>query len=319
MALSQTRDLLKNHHLLIMIYRIIFLLSFLSWSTFAQSDSLIEDLDIRIMTPKLDKNMDYSIQPKLERKVIDIFTQHDITNRKASTFAVYPMLSAIEYGSLEGIANEVTVQLELGLLVKNIFSDQYILIFSHKLSGSGKNKKSAVNRAISGIRPQRKAYRDFIQDVRQKINRYYEQECSSITMEAQAAIQKNDFQKAISLLYVLPNQSACKAANKALLERAYEQYQRQNCQSLIQKADLAVLQKNYKTAIDLLAKIDMKSSCAVEAKALLQKITVKLDEQTSKKMAFLNKVYQDNVELEKAKQESMKSISNTYIEGIKKD
>lgn len=302
-----------------MTFRIFILSFFLSTLSFAQTDSPVEDLDIRIMPVKLDKNLSASIQPKLESKVINIFTQNNIVNQKESTFAVYPMLSLLEFGQLEGITNEITVQLELGLLVKNIFSDQYILIFSHKLSGSGKNNQTAVNRAISNIRPQRKAYRGFINDLQQKVQSYYTNECSNIIATAQTAIQNNQYQKAITLLYVLPKNSDCRRSNQTLLDQTYNQYQSQHCQSLIQKADVAVLKKDYKDAINLLGQVAPDSPCRNDAKRLLQTITEKVEEQTAKKMNFLNKVYQDNVELEKARQQSMKSISNTYIEGIKKD
>lgn len=299
---------------------ILFFLSLLiSFVSFGQAEAAIRDLDIRIMPVKLDKNMAYTIQPKVERKVIDIFTQNDMVNRKESTFAVYPMLGVIEYGTLEGISQETTVQLELGLLVKNIFSDQYVLIFSHKLSGSGKTKQAAVNRAIHSIRPQRKIYQDFIDDLRKKIDSYYTDDCSAIVENAQRALQNNEYQKVISLLYVLPADSDCRRSNQAILDQAYTLYQTQRCQGLIQQAEVAVLKKDYKDAIDAIGKVGPNSPCNDQAKTLLQKITANVDEQTTKKMDFLNKVYKDNVELEKARQQSMKSISNTYIEGIKKD
>ena len=79
------------------------------------------------------------------------------------------------------------------------------------------------------------------------------------------------------------------------------------------------LKKDYKDAIQLLGEVDVKSPCKQETEKLLQSISQKVDEQTSRKMDFLRKVYGDNVEIEKARQKSMKSISNTYIEGIKKD
>lgn len=285
----------------------------------AQPENVIKDLNLRITPTKLDKNLPFSIQNRMDQKVIDIFTQNDLANRKESTFAVYPMLGLIEYGKLEGLSNEVTVSLELGLLVKNIFSDQYILIFSHKLNGSGSNRQVAINRAISSIRPQRKIYADFIESLQQKIQTYYSEECNAIVAQANRAIQNNNYEKAISLLYILPSDSECRLNNQALLDQAYSEYQKQNCQAFLQQANVAVLKKDFKDAIDWIAQVDPTSPCQQEAKTLLNDITQKVDEQSAKKMAFLNKVYQDNVELEKARQQSMKSISNTYIEGIKKD
>lgn len=285
----------------------------------AQDEVRIRDLDIRIMPSKLDKNLPTTIQSKLDQKVIDIFTQRDIVNQKESTFAVHPLLILVDTKNIEGLVKEVSVQLELGLLVKNIFSGQYLLIFSHKLSGTGSNQGAAINRAISNIRPQRKVYTNFIDDLLQKIQSYYSEECNSIIAKAQRAARSNEFEKAITLLYVLPEDSDCRISNQALLDQVYMDYQRQNCQALTQEATIATLKKDFKTAIELIAQVDPASPCQEEAKALLKDINAKVDEQSAKKMAFLNKVYNDNVEIEKVRQQSMKSISNTYIEGIKKD
>lgn len=302
-----------------MIFRILLFSFFFSSFAFGQSDNSIEDLDIQILSPKLDKNIPFSVIPKLERKIINVFTQNDIVNQKESTFTLHTLLSLIDFNKMEGISQEETVQLELSFMVKNVFSGQSILIFSHKLSGSGKTRNTAINRAINNIRPQRKAYANFINKMQAKIEKYYGEDCNNIITEAQRAMDQNEFKKAVAILYVIPKNSDCRTSNQSLLDQAYNQYQSQNCQSLIQRAEVAILKKDYKNAINLLGQVDVNSSCRDQAQKQLESVTAKVDEQTEKKMKFLNKVYKDNVDIEKAKQQSMKSISNTYIEGIKKD
>ncbi len=302
-----------------MIYRFLFFFLLFSAASFAQTDSIVKDLDLRIMQPRLDRELSSSIRPKLERKVISIFTQNDVANRKGSTFAVYPMLSIIEFGKLEGIRTDQTVQLELSLLVKNVFSNQDFTVYNRRLSGHGKTKKAAINRAINSIRPQTHAYKKFIKETQEKIAVYFDEECETIIADAQKAMQNNEYQKAVAMLHVLPEQSECKISNQGILDQAYNSYQAQNCQALIKSAEVSILKKNFKDAINTLGQVDVNSPCKEDAKRLLQSVTEKVDEQTSKKMAFLNKVYKDNVDIQKARQQSMRSISNTYIEGIKKD
>ncbi len=302
-----------------MILRILFFSFFISSFVFGQTDNPVQDLDIQILSPKLDKNIPASTAAKLERKVINVFTQNDVVNKKESTFTLEPFLSLIEFGKLEGISSEETVQLELHFMVKNVFSGQSILVFSHKLSGSGKSKNVAINRAINNIRPQRKVYASFIARMQEKVDKYYGEDCNNIIASAQTAIDQNEYQKAIAILYAIPKKSDCRVSNQALLDQTYRQFQAQGCQALIQKAEVAILKKDYKDAINLIGQVDPNSPCKDQAQQLLQTVTAKVDEQTAKKMDFLNKVYKDNVDIEKARQQSMKSISNTYIEGIKKD
>lgn len=302
-----------------MTLRILFFSLLISTFSIAQEDNPIMDLDLQILSPKLDKNIPYSVAPKLERKIINVFTQNDIVNKKESTFALHSLLSIVDAGKMEGITKEKTIQLELSFMVENIFSGQSILIFSHKLSGSGKTQSAAINRAINNIRPQRKAYANFIEKFQTKVVKYYGEDCSNIAVEAQRAIDQNDFRKAVAILHAIPKKSDCRTSNQALLDLAYNQFQSQNCQGLIQNAEVAILKKDYKDAINKLGQVDVNSPCRDQAKKLLTSVTEKVDEQTAKKMDFLNKVYKDNVDIEKARQQSMKSISNTYIEGIKKD
>ncbi len=302
-----------------MIFRILILLFISIVYSQAQTDSVFLKTDLRILAPELDVDLSGSLQSKVERKVISIFTKNGVINSKGSTFAVHPMLNVLEYGKLEGIAIEQTVQLELNLLVKNIFSEKDFMVFSRTLNGVGKTKKAAINNAISNLRPHRKAYTKFVHELDEKINTYYQDECASISARAQKAYDQNAFDKVVTLLHALPANSDCKTNNQALLDKAYEQYQAQNCESLLKEAEVAILKKEYKTTINLIGQIDAQSPCKNDAQQLLQSVTQKVDEQTARKMAFLNKVYGDNVEIEKARQQNMKSISNTYIEGIKKD
>jgi len=287
--------------------------------SFAQTDSNTTNFDLKIMAPKLDRSLNLTHQARLERKVIDIFTRNGVVNGKGSTFAVYPMLNLIEFGKLEGISTEQTVKLELSLLVKNVFSQEDFTVYSRTINGVGKTQDAAVTKAINGIRTSGKNYATFIEGMQDKIDNYYEEACDNITTQVNKAIEQADYQQAISMLYVLPTNSDCRKTNQSLLDKAYNEYQAQHCQELIQKADVAILKKDYKDAINILGQVDPGSPCKTDAKNLLQTVQQKVDEQTKRKMDFLNKVYDDNVEIEKVRQKSMKSISNTYIEGINKE
>ena len=278
----------------------------------------VKNLDIKIMSTHFDLEIPSVYHTKTERKVIDIFTQKGVVNAKASTFAIYPSLSVLEFDKVEGIKTLKTVQLEFSLIVKNVFSNENLIVFSKNIAGAGKTKKAAINKAISSIRPQQNNYKNFVNELLEKINSYYNSECETILADAKKAMEQNENEKAIAILNSLPKSSNCRKINEDLLSQAFKKYQKQNCNQLIQKANIAALKKNFKNAINLLALVDIESPCATDAKMALQKIASANDEQTAKKLAFLNKVYSDNKEILRARQQSMNAISNTYIEGISK-
>ncbi|MFK8007442.1 MAG: hypothetical protein AB8H03_13770 [Saprospiraceae bacterium] len=301
-----------------MIPRLIILAFLICNYTVINSQSEVKNLDIKIMPSHFDLGIPSNYHTKVERKVIDIFTQRNVVNAKGSTFAIYPSLSIIEFDKMEGIKTLQTAQLEFSLMVKNIFSNENLIVFSKNITGAGSTQKAAINKAISSIRPNQKSYSHFVDELLEKVDSYYNAECETILADAKKAMEINENEKAIALLNTLPKSSDCRKTNENLLTQAFQNYQKQNCNQLIQKANIASLKKNYKNAIDLLGLVDIESSCANEAKIALQKIASANDDQTAKKLAFLNKVYSDNKEIQKARQQSMNAISNTYIEGISK-
>lgn len=286
--------------------------------TFGQA-TVVNDLDVAILVPKLDKDIPLDISDRLERKITNIFTQNDIINNQQSTFEVHSLLSLVGFSQIEGSTNETTAELSLSFKVENRFSGQAVMVFTKTISGYGKSQDAAIKRAVNNIRPQKAGFLKFIQKLQDKINNYYENHCDEIVVEANRAIQNNEQEKAIALLSSIPNHSDCRKANQSLLDQTYNEFQNSYCQSLIQEVETAILKKDYKDAINLLGKVDANGPCKADAKRLLHTINEKVEAQNNAKMKFLNKVYSDNVEIEKARQKSMKSISNTYIEGIKKD
>lgn len=301
-----------------MIYRLILIALLFCNYFISNAQSEIKNLDIKIMSPHFDLGIPSIYHSKVERKVIDIFTQKGVVNAKGSTFAIYPSLSIIEFDKMEGIKTLQTAQLEFSLMVKNIFSSEDLIVFSKNITGAGSTQKAAINNAISSIRPNQKAYANFVNELLEKVDSYYNSECETILANAKKAMENNENEKAIAIINTLPKSSECRKANENLLTQAFQKYQKQNCNQLIQKANIATLKKDYKNAIDLLGLVDIESPCADDAKVALEGIASANDDQTAKKLAFLNKVYSDNKEIQKARQQSMNAISNTYIEGISK-
>ena len=301
-----------------MISRLIIIVFLFSTYFVSNAQSEIKNLDIKIMSTHFDLGIPSIYHTKVERKVIAIFTQKDVVNKKGSTFAIYPSLSIIEFDKMEGIKTLQTAQLEFSLIAKNVFSNEDLTVFSKNITGSGSTQKAAINKAISNIHPNQKAYSKFVNELLEKVDSYYNSECETILADAKKAMENNENEKAIAIINTLPKSSDCRKANESILSQAFQNYQKQNCNQLIQKANIAAFKKDYKNAIDLLSLVDIESPCADDAKMALEEIASANDDQTAKKLAFLNKVYSDNKEIQKARQQSMNAISNTYIEGISK-
>ena len=301
-----------------MISRLIILVFLFCNCYVTNAQNEVKNLDIKIMTPQLEKEFPVSFEAKLKRKITAMFTQNGVVNSKVSTFAVYPSLNIMAIDKIEGIKTVYTAHLEVILEVKNIFSEEILIVFDPLIMGGGSTEKEAINNAVTWIKPRERKYKKLVNELLEKVDSYYNSECETILADAKKAMENNENEKAIAIINTLPKSSDCGKANENILAQAFQNYQIQNCNQLIQNANIASLKKDYKNAIDLLGLVDIESPCADDAKLALQEIAAANDDQTAKKLAFLNKVYRDNKEIQKARQQSMNAISNTYIEGISK-
>jgi hypothetical protein len=245
----------------------------------SKAQSPAATLTLGIVLPEPSDELSQDQVQKLESKIIQIINNsNEVTVGYTNDIVVYPIISVNETGVVEGGLQNITVTtLDFALFVKQISTNLVYNSFSKKIKGSGNNKAQAISNAFSQINTNDAAYKQFIIASKEKILKYYAENCQAIIRNADNLSAKQQYEQSISLLQSIPNASACyNDAQKKSLE-VYKKYQTILCSQNITKAKAAIAINNYKEAMAALGVIDPASSCYPEVKNLIAQVSSKIE------------------------------------------
>lgn len=181
--------------------------------------------------------------------------------------------------------------------------------------GIGETESKCYMNAIRNLNPTSPALTQFVQEGRQKIVDYYNAEADNIIKKAQFLASTKQYEEALSLVVTIPAQ--CKKYDESLREglAIYQQYIDYKCQVNLAAARQAwAAEQNARgaqAAGEYLAQIYPDAGCYDEAMALYKEIKSKvLDD-----WKFEMKVYQDGVDIEKAKINAMREVGVAFGRG----
>lgn len=230
----------------------------------AQSSSDVGKIALTVVIPDNVEGMDVSQLSKLQTKITQIVTATGLAaSGYNNNFAIYPKLSIYESSTVESGMQDITiVSCELTLFVKQVTNNVVFSTITKPLKGNGKSKSLALTNALSKINVNDADFQSFITNAKSKILNYYESKCSDILLEANALLNKEQFDAAIGLLMTVPQEATgCYAQAQQKSIEAYNVYKEKQCQLLLVKARAEFDKDNYETGIDLIAKMDPTSDC----------------------------------------------------------
>ncbi len=272
------------------------------------------DLSLQLGAAILDQKIDANIQPLFQERVRGIFNYLGVLGDRYEVLVLTPELYLLETGQVEGLENRVFAKLRFSIQVKNRLSGVAIASESQILTGSGSFTDGAIRKALSQIKPGQQRYEQWLRQIEARQQAHYDDHCAEILAEAQLASAREEHDRAITLLQAIPITSSCTQQSQTALLSYYQRHQEQQCQQALRQAEVAIQQEKFAEAIEHLSTIDPESSCGADAKVMLQGAGRGLDKQNYAKYQFLNKVYEDKLKLEAARQQNMDRISGEYLE-----
>ncbi len=271
-------------------------------------------LSFQFGQPTFDTKIGTELKPLFEERVRSVFNHLGVLGDQYEVLVVYPELYLLETGKVEGLENRVLVKLRFSIQAKNRMSGAVINSESQILTGSGTHTDGAIRKALSQIKPGYQRYVQWVEKIEDRQATYYNDYCSEILAEAKIASEREEHDRAIALLQAIPTSSSCMDQSQSALLGYYQQYQEQQCKRALQQAEVAMQQEKFAEAIEHLSSIDPESSCGADARLMLKGAGRGLDKQNYAKYEFLNKVYEDKLKLEAARQQNMDRISGEYLQ-----
>ena len=172
--------------------------------------------------------------------------------------------------------------------------------------GEGYSDNEAKRSAINKIDALNTDYSRFVEATKLKISDYYRNNTSALIAKANTLASQQLFDEALALLSTYPESLPGYTKVSNAMTSIFKKCQTQYCSQILLSAQAAYSKHDYTEAAELVSMIDAQSSCAEQAKALLNSIKKGMDKQ-----------YSDIIAIEKEKIRSDERIKSAQIEAIK--
>lgn len=230
-----------------------------------------------------------------------------------SVFGLTPALSLLEEGKIEGVKTLITAKVNVNVKVQNLISSETLGSFDLTLTGSGKTRAEAINKAIQQMRSKKDQISKEIAGFDQKIKSYYDKNCDKIAATAREYVAKKEYQAALAILHGIPAESSCFTAVEAQKNQVFASVQAQECSNFIKRADAFTAANNFVAALQVLSQVDASAPCAAEVTTKIADIETKLDAAQKEQWEWLFKFWSAGAEAEKAKWNAITAIAMNWL------
>lgn len=168
----------------------------------------------------------------------------------------------------------VVLDLEVTLYVGDGIDGTRFSSKSFELKGLGTNETKAYITAFKKLKPRNPGIKKLIDDGKRKIIEYYNSRCDFILSTARNEAGRKEYDKAILTLLSVPE--VCKESYDKCMKEAVKIYKEKvnnEGNKKIQAAKIAMSNKKWKKASELLNGILPDASCYKEAQAILRRIS----------------------------------------------
>jgi hypothetical protein len=258
----------------------------------------------------------------LKSRIVSFASKNGISGEGGySDIVIYPVISDIDHGMIEGMQNLILYSIEVQLVVKEVNTKNIYGTFSLQSKGNGYNKSDAVKAAISKIDFNTRDGQTFMADVKQKIEKYYQDNCDKLLSKANTYSKSGEYEAAIAVCYSIPESVDCHRSALDMALTSYKYLQESKCKSQLVKADGFITNRMYSQAISVLTKIDPNTSCYTELtskyKLIDEKLT-ELEKAERERIDYERKIAEENKEneqeLERQRITAIKDIAVAYYQ-----
>lgn len=272
------------------------------------------EIPIRVIVDKGLANVSVESASVLETQLQRLATQSNLnigwTNAR---FILTAKLDQIDRYVVDGAPAQIVNVFGVTLYIADIYNQKLFTSTYCELKGVGTNETKSSLNAIRRLNKQNEKIKSFMQNSKQQIIGYYDNNLPNILKEAKVKASMKNYGEALAMITVIP--SCCNGYDEAMEEakKIYVLYRDVYFQTELNKAKALWASNptadNSKYVVDILARIDPEAKCYNEAMILLSEIakTVKTDVDYEVK-----KKYEDAVELEKLRIQAIAEIGKAY-------
>jgi hypothetical protein len=249
----------------------------------------------------------------IENKLTQLLTRNGIAGMDyLGQFILTVTTTPIDKDVIPGPPMKISEKMEMNFYIVDAYAKTIFSSTSASVRGLGETETRCYMNAISNMPVNSKDLAQFVAEGKQKIIEYYDHEGEAIIKKAMFLAKQKQYEEALSVVTLIPQQSKHYDASLAAGLDIYQQYLDNQCNINLAAARQAWAAEQNSigaaAAGEYLANILPDAGCYDEAMALYQEIKGKvLDD-----WKFEMKKYQDGIDLEKMRISAMRDIGVEY-------
>ena len=272
-----------------------------------------EFLPISVYAADNTETFPWGAKSMVENKLTQLLTRNGIAGMDGlGQFVLTVTATPLDKDIIPGPPMKISEKMEMNLYIVDAYARTIFSSTSFTVKGLGETETKCYMNAISRMPIQSDQVAKFITEGKQKILDYYNHEGPNIIKRAQYLAKQKNYEEALSIVTLIPQQSEQYDAALAAGLDIYQQYIDNQCNINLAAARMAwAAEQNSAGAYaagDYLANILPDAKCYGEAMELYKEIKGKvLDD-----WKFEMKKYQDGVDLEKLRIEAARQVGIAY-------
>lgn len=259
--------------------------------------------------------LDNNIKSILKNKLLHIISIQGVAGTEYGAIIITPEVNVVNSNTISGGMRQITsVELEISVTIRNMITNTVFNTIQILVTGEGYSDSEAKRAAVNKINVSSLEYMQFVKMAKVKITDYYNTNTAAIIAKANTLASQQLFDEALALLATYPESlpGYTKVANT--MTSIFKKCQTQYCTQILLSAHAAYSQQNYTEAAALVAMIDAQSSCASQAKALLNSIKKSIDRQYDDMLAMEKEKIQSNERIKSAQIKAVRDIATAYFQ-----
>lgn len=232
-------------------------------------------------------------------------------------FIITPNITILTKDLTSSAPPMTALTLEITLYIGDGIEGTVFSSTSKTVKGVGTNKTKAYLSGIKRINPRNPIFKDFVEDGKNKIIKYYNSKCDFIIKEAKTLESQNKFEEAIAKLMAVPKVcKECYEKSMDAVDPIFQKYIDRQCKIALNKAKNAWNAHQNSIGAEkvskYLAEIDPEASCYNDAISLSNKIAKRIKELDRRDWDFKMKQQQDEIDLQQSRIRAARDVGVAY-------
>ncbi|MEI6049003.1 MAG: hypothetical protein WCS03_08915 [Bacteroidota bacterium] len=302
-----------------LIFPLLTFISAQSQNSLGKADD-IQRLSIAAIVPKEAGEIPEGAGTVLENKLRQIVTQNGLgASEFGSRFAIVPGINILTKDITPTAPPLQAITVEIAFFIVDAETQTIFSQTSVEFKGVGQTDEKAMIQVIRNINPKMGQFKGLVEKGKEKIIEFYNSKCDVFLKKAQALASQRKYQEALYILSSVPDVCReCYDRSMDLSMEIYKQYDDYTCGQYLAAAKAAWANIDHDKAAENLAYITPDSKCYADAQALADEIKKKLLED-GKVWDFKIKRYNDAIDLEKQRLQTIRDIGVAYAEALAHD